>query len=278
MQKNLQRTFTIAVYVFALIGLLFVLVFIGMRFNLLNVRGSIDERNEFFATTTNYSQPCISESEKVCAWNETPEWLTVKEGLRKDSDIISRVAKETGVPARLIAGAVVPEQLRFFTSEREVYKRYFEPLKILGSLSQFSLGVSGIKQETARMVEQNLADQSSPFYTGADDAALVAYSTTDDDRASELYNRLTDAENHYYSYLYTALTLKQFMTQWEKGGYPIDEKPGVVITLFNIGFERSIPKENPQVGGAGVSVGGRSYTFGALGELFYSSGELRDVF
>ncbi len=53
----------------------------------------------------------------------------------------------------MIASVVVPEQTRFFTSNREVFKRYFEPLKILGSLSQFSLGVSGIKEDTAIQIE-----------------------------------------------------------------------------------------------------------------------------
>ena len=73
----------------------------------------------------------------MCAWNTTPEWAAIKGGLQKDVAVISRVSDETGIPKRLLAATVVPEQTRFFTSERDIFKRYFEPLKILGSLSQF---------------------------------------------------------------------------------------------------------------------------------------------
>ncbi|MGM3099375.1 hypothetical protein, partial [Bacillus cereus group sp. BC327] len=73
---------------------------------------------------------------------------------------------------------VVPEQTRFFTSNREVFKRYFEPLKILGSLSQFSLGVSGIKEETAIQIENQALDSTSPFYPGLGMAALFSYAAT----------------------------------------------------------------------------------------------------
>jgi len=199
--------------------------------------------------------------------------LVVAGGLQKDSDIIHRVAKETGVPARLIAAVVVPEQLRFFTSNRDVFKRYFEPLKILGSLSQFSLGVSGIKQDTAKTIEQNATSPHSPFYSGVAIAPLLSY---DDgvNRDVELFNRLTNEKDHYYSYLYTAIFIKQIMLQWERSGYDISNEPAIIATIFNLGFEKSVPKANPQIGGARITVGGTEYTFGRLSGLFYDSAEL----
>ncbi|MCF1193503.1 hypothetical protein LRR18_18080, partial [Mangrovimonas sp. AS39] len=48
------------IIVFALIGLLFTGVFLAMQFDLLNVRGGIDSRNEFFGTPET-SKPCITE-------------------------------------------------------------------------------------------------------------------------------------------------------------------------------------------------------------------------
>lgn len=278
--SRVKLAFNIATYVFAGIGLLFVLVFVAMRLDLLNVKGSIDSRNEFFVGTTTVAypkQPCIETEKTQCAWNQTPEWVVVRGGLEKDASIIARVASETGVPARLIAAAVVPEQIRFFTSEREVFKRYFEPLKILGSLSQFSLGVSGIKQETAEAVERYASDPSSPFYVEGH-AELIAYTSTTTDKSAELFNRLTDDKDHYYSYLYTALNIKQYLIQWERAGFPISDKPDIVVTLFNLGHAKSFPKASPESGGASVSVGGYSYLFGTLGGLFYSSNELIDIF
>lgn len=282
MHKRLKVALLALLIVFAGIGLLFSGVFVAMQFGLLNVRGSIMERNTFFTDTgaqqaaTIAAQPCI-DTATTCTWNKTPEWNVVAGGLEKDAALIRRVADETDVDARLIAAVVIPEQIRFFTSEREVFKRYFEPLKILGSLSQFSLGVSGIKQETARNVEKYAQDPSSPFYPGPDAARLLAYNDSIN-QDEELYNRLTDDKDHYYSYLYTAVYLKEIMAQWQRAGFDIENNPEALVTLFNIGFENSNPNPNPQAGGASISVGGRVYAFGQLGADFFRSNELLDSF
>jgi hypothetical protein len=225
------------------------------------------------AITPDFS--CL-ETQKNCVWSETREWSVVAGGLTKDKALIERVSLETGVPARLIAAVVIPEQIRFFTSNREVFKRYFEPLKILGSLSQFSLGVSGIKQDTARTIELQTKDTNSPFYPGDGYATLIAY-TAGEDQDKALYNRLTDDKDHYYSYLYTALFIKQIVLQWERSGYTISQQPEIVATIFNLGFTYSQPKANPQVGGAPITVGGATYSFGELAGLFYYSKELPDL-
>jgi len=274
-----------AVVIFALIGLAFTAVFVAMQLGLLNVRGSISERNSFFfggsAVTTTAAapapaKPCVQDGVMVCNWNETPEWVVVSGGLSKDAPLIQEVAQKTGVSPRLIATVVVPEQIRFFTSEREIFKRYFEPLKILGSLSQFSLGVSGIKQDTATQIEQYANDPNSDFYPGPEYSAMLTY-TPGANHDQELYNRLTDAKNHYYSYLYTAIYLKEIEAQWAKAGYPVDRKPEVLATLFNIGFKASSPKPDPKTAGATIATGGKQYAFGALGALFYNSTELHDL-
>ena len=104
----MKRFFVISGYtiviIFALIGLATTGVFVAMRFDLLNVRGSIDERNEFFFKayqenvgkndsssnsaniTTNLdnppsevasdeilNNPCLDLGQTVCNWTETPE-------------------------------------------------------------------------------------------------------------------------------------------------------------------------------------------------------------
>lgn len=289
MHRHLRTTVIILTLIFAGIGLLFTFVFVAMHFGLFNVRGSISERNKFFQSTAPTTQTqhtpddsihsgtCISEEESVCSWNETVEWAVVREGLRKDAHIINRVAKETGASPRIIASIVVPEQIRFFTAEREVFKRYFEPLKILGSLSQFSLGVTGIKQETAEAIERYALDSSSPLYPGNHISPLIAY-PTQTRSGEQLYQRLTDAKDHYFSYLYTAIFIQEITAQWKKAGYDISGNAGVLTTLFNLGFEKSSPKESPVIGGAQIETGGHVYTYGELGALFYSSNELRDIF
>lgn len=269
----------IIICVFAAIGLAMTAVFFAMRMNLLNVRGSSIERNSFFKSSETEKIkviPCIT-ADKVCDWDQTPEWAVVESGLIKDKDIINRVANETGVSARLIISTVAPEQLRFFTANRESFKKYFEPLKILGSLSKFSLGVSGVKQDTAKAIENHLKNADSPFYPGNDLLPLIAYKDTDV-HDTVLYNRLTDSKNHYYSYLYTALLLKQVQAHWAKAGFASQATPGILITIFNTGFGNSKPNPAPVVGGAPLTVGGITYAFGTLGAEIYASDALIEYF
>jgi hypothetical protein len=263
----------VVVGLFACIGVLFTVVFVGMQFGLFDVRGSIADRNQFFGPVASSTPPCVDTTKTTCQWTQTPEWAVIQGGLLKDTPVIAKVSAETGVSERMIAAVVVPEQIRFFTSDREVFKRYFEPLKILGSLSKFSLGVSGIKQDTATAIEQYAGDPSSPFYPGPGMSALISYPPVAN-HDTELYNRLTDAKNHYYSYLYTALYIKEVEAQWQKAGFDISQNPNVVTTLFNIGFQGSHPNATPSAGGSPITTGGTIYSYGQLGANFYTSNEL----
>jgi len=293
--KFLKVALIAMVLIFAMIGVLFSAIFGAMEFGLLNVRGTIDARNNSIISIPEVKSgdvvvrgdvkrvegevvadlSCISGSE-VCAWYEAREWEVVAGGLSKDKEKIERVARETGVSPRLIASVIVPEQIRFFTSNREVFKRYFEPLKILGSLSKFSLGVSGIKQETAEKIEIYANDPASAFYPGEAYSLLLAYENIEN-TSDQLFSRLTDEKDHYYSYLYTAIFIKEVLSQWERAGFDVSNEPDIVATIFNIGFSGSNPKDNPVVGGTTVTVGGKNYLFGELAGLFYNSEELSDI-
>lgn len=282
MVKVLKIALVGIIFIFTCIGIVGTVVFFGMQHGLLNVRGSIIDRNASFGpvpTTTPESNGCVAGKDQVkpCEWNETVQWVVVRDALVKDAPIINRVATETGVSQRMIASAIIPEQIRFFTDNREVFKRYFEPLKLLVSMSKFSLGVSGIKQDTALLIETYANSTSSDFYPGPDIAKLIAY-PEGADHDKELFNRLTDEKNHYYSYLYTAIFLKEIQAQWHKAGFEVKERPDVLVTLFNVGFPASHPNANPKVAGAQITQGGQSYSFGYLGTLFYNSDELLSNF
>ncbi len=285
--KILRIIFKTIIIIFAGIGVIVTFVFIAMEYGLLNVPGSIDTRNESFGSVPTTTAEIIEKTNgcreglnqlKPCEWDETAQWDVVKGGLLKDAEIIKRVSSETGVSSRMIVASVIPEQIRFFSDNRETFKRYFEPLKLLASLSKFSLGVSGIKQETALRIEQYAQDATSPFYPGDTIAPLLAY--TDEIKKSDtaLFDRLTNEDDHYYSYLYTAIYLREITAHWKNAGFDVSERPDVLVTLFNLGFDISSPKENPQVGGANITVGGKQYSFGYLGTLFYQSEEMTNIF
>jgi len=378
LHNRLAPIVEIVLILFFLVGMLFIVVLIGMRFGIFNVRGSIDDRNAFFinaanslngknvSATTTDSVPLVGQQdnrENVVAeisqgldksmvgvrssvfpqvnfsWIGSDEWQTISAALIKDRSTINRAAYAAGISPRLLVSTVIAEQFRFFTSDRESFKKFFEPLKILGTLSQFSLGVSGMKPDTAVMVEQNLKDPNSEFYPGPQYSHLLDYGQSELGTASiaasalylppatqqfsqpasqqatqtaaiasgvaaqqsgqvmqqmrptstaslmdgsaqsrALYDRLTDSQDHYYSYLYTALFIKEVEAQWQKAGYDISDRPEIIATIFNLGLGKSVPKQNPVVAGTDITIGGVTYSFGMLSFEFYYSGELADIF
>ena len=208
-------------------------------------------------------------------WMDNEEWETIRQAIIKDKELIEKAATTAGIEPRLLVSCAIVEQVRLFNSSRELFKQFFQPLKILGNANKFSLGIMGIKENTAVQIENNLKDQNSPYYLGPDLEKVLDYEDGSD--GDKRYARLTE-DSHYYSYLYGALYLKQFETQWKKAGYDIKYRPEIAGTLFNVGFPQSKPNPSPKVGGSKIDIYGSKYTFGSLAYEFYYSGELVDVF
>jgi len=215
-------------------------------------------------------------SGSVFEWMNIAEWDDFKLAVAKDKPLIDSVANLTDVEPRLIVAVLVGEQIRLFNSNREAYKKWIGPLKILSVESTFSLGVTGIKIPTAQMIERNLKDRESVFYLGEKYEHLLDFQTNN--VSDERYKRLTSYKNHFHSYLYAALNIKQIKMQWERAGFPIGDRPEILATLYNIGFEVSLPKANPVVGGSTVMIHQKPYSFGAIAYEYYYSGELYDLF
>jgi len=230
---------------------------------------------ERFSDPVENRQPGI-QTKSIFEWMNIAEWQDFKIAVAKDKHLIDSAAVLTGVEPRLIVAVLVGEQIRLFNSDREAYKKWIGPLKILSVETTFSLGVTGIKVPTAQRIERNLKDSTSVFYLGKQYENLLDFKTENPDQ--ERFDRLTSYKNHFYSYLYAALNVKQMKIQWERSGYPISDRPEILATLFNIGFEVSVPKENPVVGGSGIDIRGKRYSFGAVAYEFYYSGELYDLF
>lgn len=271
----LKKVGFVLLIIFALIGAGFVSIYFAVKWGWTNTKGGIDQQTESFLNSgRDQTANVISGTTEY--WQTTEEWKVLKAALIKDKAVLYRAASTAGVSPRLIASQLVVEQLRMFNSDRESYKKFFAPLKILGSQTQFSWGVMGIKRETALEIESNLKNTSSPYYLGTQYEHLLDFHTTDIE--NERFIRMTDQHNHYGSYLYAGLYLRQFMQQWKSVGFPISDRVDILATLYNIGFRGSKPNANPQSGGAVITIGNRTYTFGSLAQEFYDSNELLDEF
>jgi hypothetical protein len=286
-KKYLRIIFHILVYIFAAIGFFLVAGYFAVRFGLTNEKGIIDTQREAFLGATSLPHELIPSSAKAVPpdapafsgpWAQSEEWQVMEAAIRRDQTTIQKAANDSGVPARLLVANLVAEQLRLFFTDREDYKKFFYPLKILGPQTQFSWGVMGMKEATAVQVEANLKDPNSPYYPGAQYEHLLDFPAGTTDVSTARFQRMTDQHNHYWSYLYAGLYLKEIEAQWEKAGFPITNNIAVLSTLYNIGFAHSMPNANPQVGGAAITLSDGTRAFGALAAEFYDSNLLTDIF
>lgn len=215
-------------------------------------------------------------SANLFAWLNDEEWSNLRQALVKDQEVINRASRLAGLEPRLLVAVTMVEQSRLYYTQRGLYKQFFAPLKILGNATKFSLGIMGIKEKTALAIENNLKDKKSVFYLGPEYEHLLDFPAGASD--AERYSRLTNEKDHFYSYLYGALYMKQLMEQWREAGFDISGRPEIASTLFNIGFGNSYPKADPEVGGAEIEIGNYKYSFGSLAYEFYYSGELEGEF
>ena len=268
MLSKLTIIFKSITVIFAIIGFILTTGYVAVRFGLTNTSGIIDIQNKnFLGERKEYNQFTLA---------HTPEWIAFRQSVVKDKMLIEKISKETGVPPRILVALLVPEQMRLFYTDRPIFKQVFEPLKILGSQSQFSWGIFGIKEDTAKLVESHLHDPTSQFYLGKTFEETLSFKTQN--TTEERFSRITSENDHTYSYLYSALYIAQIKKQWQNAGFPIDTRPDILATLWNLGFSKSIPNKDPKSGGASMTITGKEYSFGALASDFYYSDELIEIF
>ena len=274
--------FKTIVYIFAAIGFVMVIAYAALELGWTKTTGIIDDQHDYFKNQINASSS-IAVTDENNAWEQGSEWQVLKTAIIADKDSIDSAAKISSVPTRMIISLLIVEQLRLFHSNRELFKEVFAPLKILANQSQFSWGVMGVKQDTARQIENNLKSPDSPWYLGPEYEHTLDFTTSTDtstapDPDTQRFDRLTDENNRYYSYLYAGLFVKEVESQWLKAGILINNRPDIVATLYDIGFNNSHPHANPLSGGAEIDIGTTTYSFGGLARSFYESNELIDDF
>ncbi len=222
----------------------------------------------------------------IFSWSNYKEWKEFCKVIKADKKAIDSVSLLTGVEARMIVMCLVGEQVRMFNSGREKFKKYVVPFNRLILPTNRGYGVTGILQHTALRIERNLFDKSSKFYAGdyfqkclnVKDSFPELVNDTIEAHKFITIQRLIKRSDHFYSYLYTAFFLRQFQAHWEKEGFSLSHRPEILGTLYNLGYEKSVPKNNPSVGGSNFIVGNKDYTFGGLCYEFYYSGELQELF
>lgn len=224
----------------------------------------------------------------IYPWANYKEWKDFCKYVKNDKKAIDSVSKITGVESRLLVMCLVGEQIRMFNSFREKFKSQVYKYNHIILTRNIGYGVTGILQNTALKIEANLFNKNSPFYAGdyyqkclnVTDSfpGLVAPDDTIEIHKNLTIQRLMKGGDHFYSYLYTAFFLRQFEAQWNKSGKSLAFRPEIIATLYNLGYQKSKPNNDPKVGGSEFKVGDYDYTFGGLCYEFYYSGELDNLF
>lgn len=246
----------------------------------------LKDNKEFQADLKNVKANQKIDDKSVFEWSNYEIWKSFCQAILKDKKAIDSAAQVTGVEARLLVMCLVGEQVRMFNSGRERFKQYVYPLTNVMLPNNRGYGVTSILEHTALQIEKNLVDKKSKFYPGdyfykclnVRDSFPETIVDTIKAHQQKTIQRLINRKDHFYSYLYTAFLLRQYQAHWTKEGFDLSYRPEILGTLFNIGFKKSIPKENPEVGGSSFTVGDKTYTFGGLCYEFYYSGELMDAF
>ena len=107
-----------------------------------------------------------------------------------------------------------------------------------------SIGFCQVKIKTAYWIEKQLSDSTSAFFPGKAYSNVMAVSKS----PAELMDKLN---NDTLNIRYAAGYLRIMQTFWEKAGFPIDDRPDVLGTLYSTGMfhptgELRKPNENPK--------------------------------
>jgi hypothetical protein len=222
----------------------------------------------------------------IYEWSNYQVWKDFCKIVKNDKHAIDSVSRLTGVESRLIVMCLVGEQVRMFNSGREKFKKYVLPFNRIMLPTNRGYGVTGILEHTALRIENTVFNKNSEFYAGdyfqncinVNDSFPELVNDTIKAHKNKTIQRLIQRGDHYYSYLYTAFLLRQYQAHWERNGFTLENRPEILASLFNLGYQKSKPKKNPVVGGSTFNVGGKDYTFGGLCFEFYYSGQLQELF
>ena len=131
--RLLKIIFRSLLYIFAVIGLVLVGGYFAVKWGLTNDPG-IDRQDDFFQKSQSGSNAEVEGRNNL--WSKGEEWVVFKKAVKKDKSAIEKAAAESQVPPRIIVSILGVEQLRLYHTNREIFKQFFAPLKLLGKIGR----------------------------------------------------------------------------------------------------------------------------------------------
>ncbi len=165
-----------------------------------------------------------------------------------------------GIDKNILLTSVWVEQIRHMTTTRWYAKKLIKQNKYLTNFSKFSYWLWWIKIKTARQIQSNTKIYNKSVY---------GKYLSNDVKLSD--NELIWVLRDDYKWLiYASSLISNIQKRWLKEWYSLEDKPWVVITLYNMGNpQNKKPHKNPDLWWSLINIEWKSYYFWEIGYLLY---------
>jgi hypothetical protein len=181
---------------------------------------------------------------------QEPRWHEAEEGVFETiceyRDDIAGQAELFGVDPRLVAAILYVEKVQYVLDDwlrlrhnlETAAAEYFFFIRDVLFWADLSTGYCRIKPSFARQTRQMLLE----------DSAAPARLTADDVDPSLYYDSASLSIRIMCAGLYV------LERQWRNAGFDISQSPEILATLYNLGYEKSVPNAKPSSGGSDFPV------------------------
>jgi len=159
--------------------------------------------------------------------------------IAQNQPLIQNAASKFGVDEKYLSAIVYTERTLNYDWTDDVLD-----ITLAKAGKNSSMGFCQIKLKTAYFIERQLHDPNSSFYLGEQYESLLPVSQ----EIAELIRKLSDTQTNLF---YAAAYIKMMQIRWATTGYPIDDRPDILGTLYSTGLyhhdgtERQ-PNSNPK--------------------------------
>lgn len=199
---------------------------------------------------------------------------------------IKKISRITSVDYKLILSSIWVEQLRYLTTDRWYAKNLIKNNRYLTTFTKFSYGLGWIKTHTFNNINYWISQYNpylyKTYFKEYDDACLTIiedynplYSEEikikekkkwkyDDEKIKEVL------ETSYGWTLYVWWLIYSIQQKRKKAWFSIDNKPWVIMTLYNMGNTKT-PHGSPDLWGSLISVtDDKDLYFWEIGFIFFN--------
>ncbi len=179
------------------------------------------------------------------AFAEHPDTTLVK--LQQRAELIEKASKIFDVNSKILTAIIYTERTLNYTWEDDA----LDNLLAVAGLNS-SIGFCQVKLKTTYWIEIQLNDTTSTYFPNKKYKGKLSLSNTPDEIIAKL-------ENDSLNIMYASAYLRIIISNWEKGGFPIDNRADILGTLYSTGlFKRDgterKPNRNPKANEFGKMV------------------------